>query len=108
MKNSNDTIWDRTSDLQIFSTEPQPLSYRGPPNLKVVKQNADIFFSFFNQIWILLTGFHKIPQYQILLKSVLWEPCWYMGVDELADRHEGANRLFSRKRLRTAVWEAQL
>jgi hypothetical protein len=42
-------------------------------NLKVVMQNADIF-SFFNQIWILPTDFHKIPQYQILLKSVLWEP----------------------------------
>ena len=30
MKNSNDTSWDRTSDLPICSTAPQPLCYRGP------------------------------------------------------------------------------
>jgi len=30
MKNSNDAIWNRTSDLPICSTAPQPLSYRGP------------------------------------------------------------------------------
>ena len=30
MKNSNDTIWDRTSDLPICSTAPQTLCYRGP------------------------------------------------------------------------------
>ena len=29
MKNSNDTIWNRTSDLPICSTAPYPLSYRG-------------------------------------------------------------------------------
>ena len=29
MKNPNDTIWNRTSDLQICSTAPQPLCYRG-------------------------------------------------------------------------------
>ena len=30
MKNSNDTSWDRTSDLPICSTEPCPLCHRGP------------------------------------------------------------------------------
>jgi len=30
MKNSNDTNWDRTSNLPICSTAPQPLCYRGP------------------------------------------------------------------------------
>ena len=30
MKNSNDTSWDRTSDLPICSSAPQPLCYRGP------------------------------------------------------------------------------
>jgi len=30
MKNSNDTSWDRTSDLPICSTAPKPLCYRGP------------------------------------------------------------------------------
>ena len=31
MKNSNDTIWNRTSDLPICSTAPEPLCYRPPP-----------------------------------------------------------------------------
>jgi len=30
MKNSNDTIWNRTSDLPIYSTAPKPPCYRGP------------------------------------------------------------------------------
>ena len=30
MKNSNDTIWNRTSDLPICSTAPYLLCYRGP------------------------------------------------------------------------------
>ena len=30
MKNSIDTIWDRTSDLPICSAAPLPLCYRGP------------------------------------------------------------------------------
>jgi len=29
MKNSNDTIWNRTSDLPICSPAPLPLCYRG-------------------------------------------------------------------------------
>jgi hypothetical protein len=31
MKNSNDTIWDRTSDLLIWSAVPKSLCYRGHP-----------------------------------------------------------------------------
>ena len=31
MKNSNDTIWNRTSDLPICSTAPYPLCQRGHP-----------------------------------------------------------------------------
>ena len=30
MKNSSDTIWNRTSDIPICSTAPSPLCYRGP------------------------------------------------------------------------------
>jgi len=30
MKNSNDTSWDRTSDLPICSTALKPLCHRGP------------------------------------------------------------------------------
>ena len=32
MKNSNDTIWNRTSDLPICTAVPWPLRYRGPNN----------------------------------------------------------------------------
>jgi hypothetical protein len=35
MKNSNDTIWSRTSGLPICSTVPKPLCYRGPRFLSV-------------------------------------------------------------------------
>ena len=31
MENFNDAIWNRTSDLPICSTAPQPLCYRGLP-----------------------------------------------------------------------------
>ena len=34
MKNSNDTSWDRISDLPICSTAPLPLCYRGPQKRK--------------------------------------------------------------------------
>jgi hypothetical protein len=30
MKNSNNTIWNRTSDFPICSTAPKQLCYRGP------------------------------------------------------------------------------
>ena len=33
MKNSNETIWNRTSDLPINSAVPEPLCYRGPQPL---------------------------------------------------------------------------
>jgi len=36
MKNSNDTIWNRTSDLPICSTAPWPLCHRGPPHCFVL------------------------------------------------------------------------
>jgi len=35
MKNSFDTIWDRTSDLPLCSTAPWPLYHRGPPAMLV-------------------------------------------------------------------------
>ena len=37
MKNSNDTRWDRTSDLPICNKAPYPLCYRGPPLLRYSK-----------------------------------------------------------------------
>jgi hypothetical protein len=38
MKNSNNTIWNRTSDLLICSTVPLPLSYRSPLSASVRPQ----------------------------------------------------------------------
>jgi len=40
MKNSNDTIWNRTSDLPICSTTPSPLCYRSPRDKLVNAINA--------------------------------------------------------------------
>ena len=42
MKNSNDTIWDRTSDLPICSAAPSPLCNRGPP--KYIKYGRVIWY----------------------------------------------------------------
>ena len=40
MKNSNDTIWDRTSDLRICSTAPS-LCHRGPRNVPNLSTNKE-------------------------------------------------------------------
>ena len=47
MRNSNDTIWKRASDLRICGTAPYPLRHRGPlfrvgmkANLPHNKQNT--------------------------------------------------------------------
>jgi len=61
---------------------------------------ADIF-AHFNQIWISSTDFRRSPQYQISRKSAQWEPRWYVWTD----RHDEANRLFSRlRRTRLETW----
>ena len=38
MKNSDDTIWDRTNDLPICSTALYPLCHRGPSSNKHIKK----------------------------------------------------------------------
>ena len=56
MKNSNDTNWDRTSDLPICSTAPYPLCYRGPQpkhlwvflSMKYVRLNTNSYLSKFS------------------------------------------------------------
>ena len=40
VKNSIDTIWNRTSDLPICSAAPSPLCYCGPSSGSLVKQRA--------------------------------------------------------------------
>jgi hypothetical protein len=45
MKNSDDTIWNRTSDLPICSTVPYPLCHRGPLIPKVKKDIKVHFFT---------------------------------------------------------------
>ena len=57
-----------------------------------------IISSDYNQIWCFTTDFHKSPppQYQISLKSVQWEPRWYMRTDGRTDGHDEANMRFSR------------
>ena len=56
---SIDTSWDRTSDLPIFSTVPEQLSYRGPPPKSVniwesvgrnVQNICNLISSFHNHI----------------------------------------------------------
>jgi len=39
MTNSNDTTWDRKSDLPICSTAPSPLCYYGPLTQHVIERN---------------------------------------------------------------------
>ena len=45
MKNSNDTSWDRTSELPICSTAPYPLSYRDPLTYVYISYKRTIIFS---------------------------------------------------------------
>jgi len=54
----------------------------------------------FNQIWIFSTYSNKNPEYQISTKFFQWQQSWYTRTDGLADRHEEANRRFSRLRER--------
>ena len=43
MKNSNDTIWNRTSDLPICGTAPKTLCHRGPHFFTVNDEEAVIY-----------------------------------------------------------------
>ena len=42
IKNSNDNIWNRTSDIPICSAAPQPLCYSGPRIYvgQIIKRNS--------------------------------------------------------------------
>jgi len=58
MKNSNDTIWNRTGDLPICSTAPYLLCYRGPQSNqceninRVPGRRGDYFFFYSGDLWI--------------------------------------------------------
>jgi len=69
-----------------------------PATIKVLKspcKRQDIL-SDFDQIWTFSPNFNESLQYQIPWKSVQWELSWYMWRDIRTDRHDEANRRFSR------------
>ena len=51
----------------------------------LIRQTAPYFLPDFNQLWIFSTDFHTSSPYQISLKSVQWEPWWYMQTDGRTD-----------------------
>jgi len=57
MKNSNDTSWDRTSDLPICSTAPWPLNHHGPRSDDNVLGNCGVGGI---DLYCLLLKFEKI------------------------------------------------
>jgi hypothetical protein len=50
----------------------------------------------FKKMWTALTDFHRSSKNQISLKSVEWEPRRYIWTDERMDKHDEAQRHFSR------------
>ena len=75
-----------TVDLQVIANNIQILrmvqqcfcnEFMSPGTIKrswVLHVKCLIFLPDFNQIWIISTDSHGSPQYQILCKSVQWEP----------------------------------
>ena len=47
-------------------------------------------------MWNFWTDFHRSPKYQISLQSVQWEQRRYIRTDERTDKHDEAQRHFSR------------
>jgi len=60
-----------------------------------VRVKFPLFLSDFNQILIFFTDFRKMLKYQILLKSVQWEPSCSRRTDGRSHRYDEANSRFS-------------
>jgi hypothetical protein len=71
MKNSSDTIGNRSRDLPIYSAVPQPLRHRVPPLglCKIIFETAQMtFFQHINKCVISFDRKHKIGDQNIPLQ----------------------------------------
>ena len=75
MKNSNDTIWDRTSDLPICSTA-QPLCHRGPLNILGCLLLSNVQINFTSQEgWFDIEAFTNAAHASVIY-GVCAVDCW--------------------------------
>jgi hypothetical protein len=96
MKNSNDTIGNRSCDLPPCSAVPQPTAPPRAPNLLtkaaiIVGRSLYATVFGFNQRWIYLMVFSKTQQLKILRKSIQQQSTYSMRTARRTDRHNGVN-----------------
>src|SRR5215510_7668716 len=82
MKNSNDTIENRSRDLPVCSAVPQPLRYRVPPKVHYRIHNCPPPVSILSQpnpVHTATSLFHEDPFY-IILPSTPGSPHWSLSL----------------------------